>query len=268
MNGSSSFEERLQAAAQGFAFPTTPPISRMVRSRLGARQPRLILTGRAVVFALVILAAAALAVPQVRAQVIQFLRIGVVSIFRTAPTPTPLPPPTAMPPQSFLPTTATPYASRTPLPEPARLISVDRLAGETTLDAARSRLDFPILLPILPADLGPPDHVFIQDRGHMLILVWMDQKDPEKVRLSLHEIGPGSVLINKYEPRVLEQTSVNGAPAAWVEGPYVLEMTGGDLDMRRLVEGSTLIWEADGITYRIESDLTLEEAMRIAESLR
>jgi hypothetical protein len=38
--------------------------------------------------------------------------------------------------------------------------------------------------------------------------------------------------------------------------------------MRRLVEGNTLIWEANGITYRLESHLSLEDALRIAESLK
>jgi hypothetical protein len=31
---------------------------------------------------------------------------------------------------------------------------------------------------------------------------------------------------------------------------------------------STLIWESDGITYRVEGDLTEAEAVAIAESLR
>jgi hypothetical protein len=32
--------------------------------------------------------------------------------------------------------------------------------------------------------------------------------------------------------------------------------------------GSTLIWEKDGITYRVEGDLTQQQAITIAESLR
>jgi hypothetical protein len=33
------------------------------------------------------------------------------------------------------------------------------------------------------------------------------------------------------------------------------------------VDGNTLIWEEQGITYRLESNLSLEEAVKIAESL-
>jgi hypothetical protein len=37
--------------------------------------------------------------------------------------------------------------------------------------------------------------------------------------------------------------------------------------MRRLVEGNVLIWFENGLTYRLESDLSLEETVRVAESL-
>jgi hypothetical protein len=147
-------------------------------------------------------------------------------------------------------------------------VSLQGLAGETTLEAARNRLGFPVLLPAVPADLGQPDRVYVQERGQMVILVWMEESNPETVRLSLHEIAPGSVLVNKYQPQVLEKTSVNGHEAAWVEGPYVVELADGDLTLRRLVEGNTLLWEAGGITYRLESSLPLEQALRIAESVK
>ncbi len=38
--------------------------------------------------------------------------------------------------------------------------------------------------------------------------------------------------------------------------------------MRHLVEGHVLVWVEDEITYRLETDLNLEEAIRIAELLR
>jgi hypothetical protein len=48
----------------------------------------------------------------------------------------------------------------------------------------------------------------------------------------------------------------------------VLELTDRNYVERYLLEGGTLVWEADGVTYRLETRLTLEEAIRIAESLR
>jgi hypothetical protein len=40
------------------------------------------------------------------------------------------------------------------------------------------------------------------------------------------------------------------------------------MDMRRLVEGNVLVWEQDGLTYRLETKLSLSEAVKIAESLK
>jgi hypothetical protein len=34
------------------------------------------------------------------------------------------------------------------------------------------------------------------------------------------------------------------------------------------VEGNVLVWEDGAVTYRIESNFSLEETLRIAESLR
>jgi hypothetical protein len=270
MNSASSLEERLRESARAFKYPGTPAISRAVRLRLERPAvPRAGTAFRAALLALVILAAAALAMPQVRAQVLKFLRIGVVRIFLAPPSPTaPAPVPTARPANTRMPVTATPRPLYTQQVEPLYSVSMQGLDGETTLETARQRVDFPILLPGEPTDLGQPDHVFLQENGQFIILVWLDHQQPDKVRLSLHEIGSNSVLVSKYQPRVLEQILVNGHDAAWVQGPYIVELTNGDHTWRKLVNGSTLIWEADGVTYRLESDLTLEQALPIAESLR
>ena len=269
MNKAPSLEEYLREGAAKFEYPPTPAISLAVHTRLGhnrSRKFRPVL--RAGMLAIVILLAAALAVPGVRAQVLEFLRIGVVRIFPFPPTSTIPPEPTSQAPIVQIPMTATPRPILTPQPWPEHIVSMQGLAGETSLEAAREKISFPILLPKTPGDLGEPDHVFLQEDSQMVILVWLDKEDPSQVRLSLHEIGSRSILVKKYEPRVVETTQVNGHEAAWVEGPYIVELTNGEKNWRRLVEGKTLIWETDGITYRLESDLSLEQALRIAESLQ
>jgi hypothetical protein len=75
-------------------------------------------------------------------------------------------------------------------------------------------------------------------------------------------------MATKFDPQVIQETTVDGRYALWVEGPYVLELTDRNYVERYLLEGGTLVWEADGVTYRLETRLTLEEAIRIAESLR
>jgi hypothetical protein len=69
-------------------------------------------------------------------------------------------------------------------------------------------------------------------------------------------------------PQSVIKTVVNGRPAVWTEGQYILVTGSGDTVMRRLVEGNTLIWTAGQITYRLESGLDLAAAVRIAESLQ
>lgn len=94
-----------------------------------------------------------------------------------------------------------------------------------------------------------------------------ERERPERVRLALHQLGPGT-LGDKVQPRVVEETNVGGSPAAWTEGPYLLVLRGGTVDDARLVTGRVLVWAEGEVTYRLESDLDLEEAVRIAESLR
>jgi len=139
------------------------------------------------------------------------------------------------------------------------------MAGETTLSGAQQRANYPILL---PADLGKPDRVYVQNAsGPMTILVWMDTQHPDQVKMSLHFIPEGSWAVDKFAPRTIDETSVNGRPAVWAVGPYPILFRNGDLEISRLVNGHVLIWEDGGVTYRLESDLSMEEAVRIAESL-
>ena len=65
--------------------------------------------------------------------------------------------------------------------------------------------------------------------------------------------------------------SVDGAHGYWIAGPpHLLRYLGPDGDARaeatRLV-GDTLVWERDGMLYRIESGLGLVETLRIAETI-
>jgi hypothetical protein len=67
---------------------------------------------------------------------------------------------------------------------------------------------------------------------------------------------------------VIEETEVNGQRAVWTVGPYPLISRNGDVELTRMVEGHVLIWESDGVTYRLETGLSLEETLKIAESLQ
>lgn len=251
--------ERLEAAlrkqAAAMDYPPTPDVAGEVRRRLKMESPRpsrLVPQWVGAMLILVFVLGALLAVPQVRAELLEFLQIGVVRIFPVAPTST----------ATLPPLTATPRPAATPL---ASLLD---LAGETTLDEAQAKAGFVVRLPTSPPDLGPPDVVFLQDLGGpIVVLVWLEPNDPSRVRLSLHQFGPGT-FAEKNAPKVIQATDVNGQPALWTEGPYMVQIRNGDYVTRRLVEGHVLIWEVGEITYRLESALTLEEARQIAESVR
>jgi hypothetical protein len=272
------WEARLRATARTLPFPPTPDVAQAVARRLALEAAQPSARARAVahpprwawaVGALVIALAALLAVPEVRAGLIEFLQIGAVRVFLGAPSPTP-PSSEGEVIVTALPLTGTAPAV-TPAPTEAFLTSVLQLAGETTLEEAKARAGFPVLLPTYPADLGAPDRVYLQNiGGAAVVLVWLNRAEPERARLSLHELGPGT-FANKGAPTSLETTTVNGRPAAWTEGPYLLEFLRNgrsDAELGRLVTGHVLIWEDSPMTYRLETDLPLEEAVRIAESLK
>jgi hypothetical protein len=254
-------ETQLIRAAGQFPYPATPDLAGRIRSMAQPAPTGRIRSRLAwAALGLVIVASALLAVPPVRAAVLEVLRFGAVRIFLVEPTPAPtLPPPAAS-------TAARPTA--TPRPTPTPLASVLDLAGQTTLAQAQAQVDFPIRLPAYPPDLGPPDQLFLQDfDGPLLVLVWLAPGRPDRVRLSLHLLGPGT-FAGKDAPTVIEETVVNGKPALWLEGEHLLALRNGNFSPRRLVEGHVLLWVEDDITYRLETDLTLEEAVRVAESVR
>ena len=268
--GQELFEKQLRSLSKGLDYPPTPNIAGSVMSRLQAKgieprgkgRPRFI--SRRLAWALtviLILFASLMLIPPARAAIIEFIQIGVVRIFRAEPTP-------VVPPNQQIPSTRVPLTA-TPLPTSQPLIPIlERLAGEMTLEEAQKAVSYPIQLPTYPSDLGPPDRIFVQEaEGKMTILVWIDPQQPDKVLMSLHMIPPGSWAIHKFDPAQVQETTVKGQRAIWAVGPYPLRMRDSDLQFMRLIEGHVLIWKDKDITYRLETDLPLEEAVKIAESL-
>ena len=257
------FEEQLHSLAKGLDYPRTPNVTDAVMGRLRAPAPPRFLSRRLAwsLTVLLVLCSSLMLIPSVRAAVIEFIQIGVVRIFRAEPTP--FTPPNQELPSTIVPITATPAPTLQPL-----MPILEALAGEMTLEEAQQAVHYPILLPSYPPDLGQPDYVFVQDAdGAMIILVWMKSQQPDRVWMSLHLIPTGSWAITKMGPTIIKETTVNGQSAIWAVGPYPLQFSNGKLDFVRLINGHVLIWTGGEITYRLETDLSLEEALKIAESL-
>lgn len=257
------WEERVQSVARTLAYPPTPDLAGAVPRRLTEQRATVSSSHRlrpawAIGLAVVILLAGLLAVPPVRAAIREWLQIGAVRIWLVEPTPTAPALGSAHP------------GAPTPRPTPTLLPSLFDLAGATTLADAQSKAGFPLRLPTYPAELGDPDGVFFQDLGgDAVIFVWLDATQPTRAWLSLHILGPNT-FAEKGDGTRLEETTVNGQPAFWTEGPYMLAYQSGTattFDIRRLIEGHVLIWREGDLTYRLETDFALPEAVRVAESL-
>jgi hypothetical protein len=85
-------EERLRLAGASLSYPPTPDIISRVRRQLSGQVKPQSTHLRRLVWAtvlVVVLMFGLLAVPGVRAQVLEFLQIGIVRIFLVEPTPTP-----------------------------------------------------------------------------------------------------------------------------------------------------------------------------------
>jgi len=272
------FEKQVRSLAKGLEYPRTPDVAGSVAARLQGRgSPKGVLRkgnkgeGRARFISrrlawsltiILILFVSLMLIPTARAAIIDFIQIGVVRIFRAEPTP--LPPPNQEVPSTRVPVTATPVPTSQPL-----IPILEKLAGEMTLEEAQKAVHYPILLPSYPPDLGKPDRVFVQDAdGAVTVLVWLNPKQPDQILMSLHFLPEGSWAIKKMEPTQIQETTVNGQPAIWATGPYPLLLRSGDMQYMRLVQGHVLIWTDGNVTYRLETDLSLEEALKIAQSLQ
>ena len=242
-------EKDLREMASRFQYPATPNIAGRIQARLNAARANRLASGARLAFALLLLLALlAISVPGARARLAGFFQIGAVRIVPLTTTPT-------------IEKNSTAATSN-------NLDSLLNLAGETTLAEARKNTGFPILLPAYPPDLGAPDRVYFQSRAKMLILVWLEPADHQKVRLSLYEFGPDTFVMKKIDTNILQETTVNGSYAIWTTGPYFVEVRGNDFQSITLVDGHVLIWMADSLTYRLETGLSLDEAIKIGESLR
>lgn len=154
------------------------------------------------------------------------------------------------------------------------------LGRQTTLEGAQAIVPFRILL---PAEIGAPDEVYLADdeRVPYVSLVYRAREDlpaaaTTDVGLLLAQfratVGQGVVAKGLPQGASLESVTVDGAPGFWISGaphPFTFQGPDGSLrsDSSRLA-GNTLLWERERVTFRLESALSKEQAIRVASSLR
>jgi hypothetical protein len=245
-------EQSLTAAGRSIAWPDEADLTMVVRSAIGDRSPRRATTralAYAATFAALVVALSLLSFPGVRTAVADFLGIGGVRIDTGGSAPTP--------------------AGELDLGEPL------------SLARARDSVAFEVRL---PAALGQPDSVWLDTEviggqvalaydassdlppapGTKLGALITQFPDAEVSDAALKKVT-GSQPGTTYEPVIVE-----GAQGFWVSGePHVIAYLEADGDIRNetvRLAGNVLLWESNGVTYRIESTLSKSDALAIAES--
>ena len=240
-------------------LPPTPDVAVAVRRRLAGQQPRRrswLPARRTLVIALVAVAlavGAAFAVPPARSAILDFFGLRGASVERVET-----------------------------LPQvPASTASALDVGRPVTLEEAGDLAAFDVLV---PSELGEPDDVFHSSSvpGGRVSLVYEPDGDLSRSRYT----GVGLLvtefrgdLIPDFVSKLADQTtrieelSVGGHPAIWLEGgPHSVFFAAADGDVGEdtvRLAGNTLLLERGNVLVRLEgsSALTRERAIEIAESL-
>jgi hypothetical protein len=244
-----TFDDRLRTVAARTVYPPTPHLRARIVAALDApspaatpvRRPPFAFGARAAIAAaIVVLAAAiaaALAVPSSRSAVADFFGVEGSKI-------------------DIVPTNAPPPVAPTGIPAAAQRTSIDDVGDAIGFS------------PLLPADREPREAYVVRYGTQDVAIVRYDEFDLWETRLQ-----PESYFGKEADPRLtVTDTFVGGAPAHWVSGgPHFVgyvDAAGNRIESsERIVETSTLIWNNGDTFLRMETDLSLEEALRIAESL-
>lgn len=146
-------------------------------------------------------------------------------------------------------------------------------------DGLEERAGFPVRLPNDP-EIGPPETAYIDEtKGGQVTLLWPTRPDlPATLQpdvgllLSQFRGTVGEQFFAKATANtIVEPVQVDGRGGYWLTGdPHVFfwEGQGGFVDDPRRWVGDVLLWSDGLITYRLETSLGRDEAIRIAESMR
>ena len=133
----------------------------------------------------------------------------------------------------------------------------------------------------IPAQLGIPDEAYVLGVHEVLTLVYgtgegLPELGASGIGLLVQRID-GALDRARVEKLVAEvgatvtAVEVDGASGFWIAGPpHLVRYTsaaGEERAQATRLAGDTLVWERDGVLYRVESGLGMAETMAIAESM-
>jgi hypothetical protein len=240
----SEIERELKELSAWIDFPPGPSVLPALRDRI-ARRRRRARAGLALVLALVVAGGAVLASsPSARSSILRWMGIEGVELERVPRLPATV-------------TLAGPEA-------PGRRVTLARAAA-----AARFGLRLPHL-----KGLGAPDRVYL-DRSipdGLVSFVWGTPAGP---RLLLSEWrGDTKAHFHKLVQFSVKtrRVRIESGPGIWVSGPphavFFRDALGYFSETQVRLAGNVLIWMRGDLSYRLEADVRLADAVTIAESLR
>lgn len=235
-------EQALLAVGRNLEFPTTPDLTGPVRARLAEGRRPSLFSRRLLVVALAVLAVAVgavLAVPQARSTIRDWLGIGNVTIR---------------------------YVEDLP---PVEQATNDLGLGErVTLDEARERAGFRVRVPTVEGLDDPPKVYYNQDSSQVAFLYGSE----EKPKLLITQADARGAIEKIVNLNVTERDLVvvePGYAGVWLYGEkHAIFYPSTDHEEPFRLVGNALVFEIDGVTLRIEAEISKNEALRIARSMR
>ena len=235
-------ERALLAVGQNLEVPAAPDLTGAVRARLAEGRGPSLFSRRVLVVALAVLAVAvgaALAVPQARSTIKDWLGIGNVTIR---------------------------YVDELP---PVEQATGDLGLGEQmSLEEARERAGFRVRVPTVEG-LDDPPKVYFNDQSRQVAFLYGSEEKPKLLITQADARGAIEKIVNL---NVTEQELIvvePGYAGVWLYGEKhaIFYPSTAREEPFRLV-GNALVYEIDGVTLRMEAEISKDEALRIARSMR
>jgi hypothetical protein len=165
---------------------------------------------------------------------------------------------------------------------PTATVTGGDLGRPVTIEEAASIAGF---RPGLPGALGPPDRTWV-DRARVdfppaqpvarVALAWRPRPDLPRIPGSrfgaiLMAFEGESTAISKTLSEQTDRSGeaiVDGRTGFWTTGPHELDLLApGGGTSTFLVRGTVVVWQAEGLTYRLETSLSREAAIRLADGV-
>jgi hypothetical protein len=235
-------ERTLLAVGGNLEVPAAPDLTGAVRARLAEGRRPSLFSRRVLVVALAVLAVAVgavLAVPQARSTIRDWLGIGNVTIR---------------------------YVEDLP---PVEQATDDLGLGERmSLDEARERAGFRVRVPTVDG-LDEPPKVYYNEESSQVAFLYGSEDKPKLLITQADARGAIEKIVNL---NVTERDLVvvePGYAGVWLYGEkHAIFYPSTEHEEPFRLVGNALVYEIDGVTLRLEAEISKDEALRIARSMR